>query len=290
MSAAKNLYHSELARRSSVSLTVKSDVLPSNFRDKPDYVVVFDHEEGMERRYQCENVDCGLELAECKGERVLISAVGRDSDARIIFKSHPADGVYAPQPRSHDRRDGEDDRRPARREAAPRGRREEAPARRETRREEAPRGRRREEPEDDYEPEPERKLTREEILEAERVKEEKTYKQASKYACQSSVLLENCLIRAVRMAKRVEQSENITFTPDSIERMAVTLFIETKGRTSIGDLPLVMPTPKQPKQKPEPGETYVDRSPEVDQTRKPVEKPQKPEPDVYDIPEDDIPM
>ena len=85
MAAKKTLYHSELVKRGEVLLTIKSEPMASKFKG-PDYVIVFDHDESMERQYSTENDEIAECLKKWKGQTVTLTASGRDDDAEIFVE------------------------------------------------------------------------------------------------------------------------------------------------------------------------------------------------------------
>jgi hypothetical protein len=241
--STKNLYHSELVQRGPVSLTIKSYATPSQYADKPDWILVFDHEEGMERRYSVENQNCA-ELGNWKGRRVIATAAGSRSSA--YFEDIQEDAS------------GEDESAP-RRPAAPPARRPGPPARPMPQRPTQQPPARRQAPQRTEAPAA-RRLTKEEREAAEL----KAYRGASKYAAQVAVVLELSGLYVTSMLERLKEEKGVEFSSESVEKLIVTHFIETKGRVDIASLPVKMPTP--PAEKPR-GETYVEPEPEPEPQR-----------------------
>jgi len=79
----KGMYHSELVRMGPVAVTVKSDVLRSKFKDKPDYVIL--EIDGAERIYNTENDECADFFRDQKGRTFTLVAEGREADAILTY-------------------------------------------------------------------------------------------------------------------------------------------------------------------------------------------------------------
>lgn len=92
----KGLFHSELTRLSAdspVQVHVKSDVMKSKYKDKPDYVILVI--DGRERIYSTENQSCADWFRGTKGRTLLITATGREGDAQIDFVAEVEAGTEA---------------------------------------------------------------------------------------------------------------------------------------------------------------------------------------------------
>lgn len=76
------LYHSELARRGQVVVTIETDLLKSKYANKPDYVML--KMDGHSRRYDTENANCAEALRGLKGRTVTIEATGNRDEAQIV--------------------------------------------------------------------------------------------------------------------------------------------------------------------------------------------------------------
>jgi hypothetical protein len=80
---SKTLYHSELVKLSPVQVTVQSDVLPSQFKGKPPFVVLL--VKGRERNYSCENEGCEVFFDGQKGRSFTLIAAGRGAEATLTY-------------------------------------------------------------------------------------------------------------------------------------------------------------------------------------------------------------
>ena len=77
----KNIYQSELMTLGPVRVKVKTDVMASKFKGKPNYVVL--EMDGAERNYTCENEACEAALRGLKGRTIMIEATGSREEAAI---------------------------------------------------------------------------------------------------------------------------------------------------------------------------------------------------------------
>jgi hypothetical protein len=100
---AKTLYHGEFVKMGAVTVTVKSDVLQSQFKGKPDYVVL--EIDGEDRNYNTENEECAEFFADQKGVAMVIEASGRDDDAVITYIGEPDPADERPARRGREDRD-----------------------------------------------------------------------------------------------------------------------------------------------------------------------------------------
>jgi hypothetical protein len=85
---AKTIWHSELCKLSPLQIRIKSDVLKSKFKGKPDYVVI--EVDGEERNYSTENEECADFFNGQKGRKFTIVAEGREAEAVINYVGEPA--------------------------------------------------------------------------------------------------------------------------------------------------------------------------------------------------------
>jgi hypothetical protein len=88
---AKNLYHSALVKLGQVMVTVKSDVLKSQFPNKPDYVVM--EINGEDFNYTTENDACAEFFRGQKGATMALSAEGRKEEAALTYLGDTVDSI-----------------------------------------------------------------------------------------------------------------------------------------------------------------------------------------------------
>ena len=88
---AKTLYHSGLVKMGPVQVTVKSEVLPSKFKDKPPYVVLAIGNEDF--NYSTENDECAGFFEGQKGATFTLVAEGSRENAILTYV-----GQAAPEP------------------------------------------------------------------------------------------------------------------------------------------------------------------------------------------------
>lgn len=89
---AKTLYHSALRQLGPVRVTVKSDVLKSKFKGKPDYCVL--EIAGEEWNYSLENPTCGEVFEGQKGNTFTVVAEGggqgKEDTATVVYVGEAA--------------------------------------------------------------------------------------------------------------------------------------------------------------------------------------------------------
>ena len=87
------LYQSELVQMGTVRAIVATDVTPSKYPNKPEWVML--NIGGEDRRYDCENPACADAFRGLRGSTVLITATGSREAAGIIVEN---DDGAAPAP------------------------------------------------------------------------------------------------------------------------------------------------------------------------------------------------
>ncbi|MDE2105730.1 MAG: hypothetical protein KGL39_51375 [Patescibacteria group bacterium] len=97
MASKKTLFHSELCKRGVTKVMVESDVLESQYPDKPPYVIL--KVDGEERYYNCENDSCAAFFEGQKGRIFSISAAGKKDEATLSYVGEPASNL-PPKPAS----------------------------------------------------------------------------------------------------------------------------------------------------------------------------------------------
>lgn len=189
--------------------------------------------------YAIENDECGAALTGLKGQTVTITAQGSREDATITVEG--AEPQQRRQPAKQ----------PPQRQAAP-------PARQPAARE------------------PERRLTPEEKAE----EEQKAFKRMRATGARAAVMMESSLRFALGIARKLNTDfPEYPFTPEDIEKIAVTHFIETKSYTDVKALPIKFP------------DAPAAKAPPVRQPAPPPEPEREPEPaDDGGVEDDDIPF
>jgi hypothetical protein len=84
------LYHSELVRMGDVRAVVETEVSPSKYANKPEWVML--NIDGRSRRYDTENPSCADALRGLRGQHLLIRASGSRDAAVIEILSEPDTG------------------------------------------------------------------------------------------------------------------------------------------------------------------------------------------------------
>lgn len=92
----KTLFHSELVKAGPVTATIRSNVTPSKFKDKPPYVEMVIG--GHARQYNVENDHCAMALDGLTNQVVILSATGTREDARIDVGTREGDSAPATAP------------------------------------------------------------------------------------------------------------------------------------------------------------------------------------------------
>lgn len=103
----KSLFHSELASRSPIQVTVKGQVKASKYPGKPPYCYLslkgdFDEEgKPMERSYSVDSADVEAFLNQYAGQTFTVAAEGSRETARLIYCGEPGSQIQQPAARQN---------------------------------------------------------------------------------------------------------------------------------------------------------------------------------------------
>lgn len=225
----KTLYHSELVKAGETDITITCNApTPSKYSNKPPFMTL--NWNGEDRLYNCENDGCGEDLSGRQGQTVRIIAEGRDQDAKITvletLPNRPRDTRTSTQPPP---RSAPVARPPAREQAPPR-----EPAQRQS--------------------EPPRRMTKEDREAA----EWEAFKKTSRRAKQMGVMMHLCLQQASNCAADTKGA----LSNEDVRQLAITMFIELKGRTELDALPIeVLSGPPKPAERQQPPPRQPDPPP-----------------------------
>lgn len=210
---SKTLYHSELAGMGDVDVLVKDPApKPSKYQGKPD--IIFLVIQGNERIYNVENQNCGAALTGLQGQTVTLRAEGSRDDATITVFDAPS-GHHQPNPQPRHRDPNLPQRPPAQQQQMP-------PARN---------------PAPSQQPAASGRMTKEQRA----AHEFEAFKKASRASKQIGILFQLCLDRAMEIT--VDKLTN-----EDRRQIAITMFIELKGRIDIHALPIELPQSAAPAQ------------------------------------------
>lgn len=238
LSDKKTVYHSALVAAGDVDVLIKSnEPQKSKFGDQPDYIAMV--HEGKEHFYPVENRNCAEALTGLGGQTVTIRAEGSREEATIaVFGA----------PNSHRQPDRQPDPQPPHREPN-----RSLPQRPLPQQSQQPQPR-----EPDPAPQPHRRTKEEKAHD-----ELEAFKDMLRFVRRGGLVLQEC----INVASEISADKLST---EDRRQLAITLFIEVKGRIDLKQLPVTRPVaaPAQP-------------------ARQPAPPPRQPEPPAPRTPEDD---